>query len=118
MRLLCDANIGSRLAEGLSAAGHDVVRSIHVLGQAALDEDILALAVTDARFLLTCDSDFGELVFGHGKQAPVGIVYIRFEPEDVNDIIPRVLSVLQSDNIAGHMAVIGKAGDRMTLLPK
>ena len=117
MRLLCDANLGSRIANALTAAGFDVVRSIHVLGQAASDEEVLALAVSDERILLTCDSDFGELVFGLGKKSPTATVYVRFEPQEVNEIIPRLLAVLELPNIAGHMVVIGNAGDRMTALP-
>ena len=106
------------MAEALTAAGHDVVRSIHVLGPAAPDEEVLAHAVSDARILLTCDRDFGALVFQKGEAAPPGIIYIRFEPQDVEDIIPRVLDVLERFEIAGHLIVIGDAGDRSTGLPK
>jgi len=115
--VLCDANLGTRLANAMAAAGHDVTRSIHTLGQAATDEAVLAHAVREMRFLITCDSDFGELVFLKGHAPPPGIIYVRFEPQDVNDIVSRVLAVLQAPNIEGHMVVIGNAGNRMTLFP-
>ena len=118
MRLLCDANIGSRLAKAFAAAGHDVVRSIHALSQGAADEDILALAVAEKRVLITCDSDFGELVFLKRQNPPPAVIYVQFEPADVKDIVPRVLPLLVNEDIVGHMVVIGEKADRMTAFPK
>lgn len=117
MRLLCDANLGSRIAGALAEAGYDVVRSIHALGHSAPDDDILALAVSDDRILLTCDSDFGELVFLQGKTAPPGILYVRFEPQTVEEILPRIYEALRSDRLSGNMVVIGNSGDRFTAFP-
>ncbi len=117
MKVLCDANIGSRFARILADAGHDVARSIHHLPHNAPDTDVLALAVRDARILVTCDSDFGGLVFLDGELAPPAIIYVRFEPEDVEQIAPRVLAALQREGIDGHIVVIGENADRMTKLP-
>ena len=118
MRLLCDANLGSRIALALASSGYDVVRSIHVLGQAAPDDEILAFAVAQGRVLLTCDSDFGELVFLKGKTPPPGILYVRFEPQSVDDIVPRIVAALNSGRVEGNMIVIGDAGDRVTTFPR
>ena len=100
------------------AAGFDTTRSIHALGAAAPDERVLAHAVAEERIRLTCDSDFGELVFLNGHRAPPGIIYVRFEPQDVADIIPRLLAVLTEDFPFHHMVVIGDSGDRSTPFPK
>jgi len=81
LRLLCDANLGTRLSEALVAAGYDVVGSIHVLGAAAPDENVLSYAVKEERFLLTCDRDFGKLVYQDRRASPPGINSIRFEPQ-------------------------------------
>lgn len=118
MRLICDANIGSRLANAFTAAGHDVVRSIHVLSQSAADADILALAVFEQRVLVTCDSDFGELIFLQQQAPPPAVIYVQFEPADVTDIVPRILPFLIREDIVGHMVVIGRTADRMTAFPK
>ena len=91
MKLLCDANLGRRLAQKLAEAGHDVVRSIHRIRHDARDEQVLALAAFEDRILITCDSDFGELVFLAGEPPPPAIIYVRFEPDDVEDIAPRIL---------------------------
>jgi predicted nuclease of predicted toxin-antitoxin system len=106
------------MAEALVAAGYDVVRSIHVLGAAAPDEEVLAYALEDDRYLVTCDRDFGKLVFQDRKEPPPGIIYIRFEPQDVEEIVPRVLAVLKSPDLSGNLVVIGDGGDRLTELPR
>ncbi|MFX8207331.1 DUF5615 family PIN-like protein, partial [Acinetobacter baumannii] len=84
MRFLCDHNIGSVISRALIAAGHDVERAVHVMPDAS-DAAILAHAVETDRILVTCDRDFGELVFKHGRPPPPAIIYIRFEPQQVED---------------------------------
>ncbi|HMC92531.1 MAG TPA: DUF5615 family PIN-like protein [Allosphingosinicella sp.] len=117
MRFLCDANIGSTLAQALLAQGHDVV-------QAALafrddrDEAILERARAEQRILVTCDRDFGELVFGRSVLPPPAIIYIRFEPPDVADIIPRLLAVLEPEALQDHLTVIGDTADRRRQFPR
>jgi len=77
----------------------------------------MAYAVANDRVLVTCDSDFGELVFLEGQKPPPAIIYIRFEPEDVADIVPRLLPLLDFTMLRGHMTVIGDRRDRRTPFP-
>ncbi|HEV2748702.1 MAG TPA: DUF5615 family PIN-like protein [Allosphingosinicella sp.] len=117
MKLICYANIGSRIARALAAEGHDVVRAIHVTPDAD-DREVLAYAVANARVLVTCDRDFGELIFQRGAPPPPAIIYVRFEPEDVADIIPRIIRLLDFDRLNGHMTVVGDEHDRRTPFPQ
>ena len=73
MRVLCDHNIGSIIAKALAAEGHDVARAVHVVPRAS-DEVVLQYAVDHDRVLITCDRDFGELVFKRGQSAPPAII--------------------------------------------
>ncbi len=116
MRLICDHNIGSLIARALADQRHDVVRAIHVTPDAD-DPIVLAYAVAERRILVTCDSDFGELVFLKGASAPPAIIYIRFEPPDVADIVPRLLPLLDFDTLRDHITVIGDRRDRRTPFP-
>lgn len=116
MKFLCDANIGSIIAHALAGEGHDVVRAIHVLPHAD-DRVVLAYAVEHDRILVTCDSDFGEHVFLRGCAPRPAIIYVRFEPEHVADIIPRLLAVLDFEALRDHMTVIGERRDRRTPFP-
>lgn len=117
MRFVCDANVGSVIARALAADGHDVVRAIHVLPDKG-DGDVLAWAVANDRILVTCDRDFGELVFLHGATPPPAIIYIRFEPPEVAEIVPRLLAILDFDALRDHMTVIGDLRDRRSPFPK
>ena len=79
---------------------------------------MLALAVAERRVLVTCDRDFGELIFLHHADQPPAIIYIRFEPADVADILPRLMPLLDFDRLENHMTVIGIEHDRHVRFPK
>lgn len=101
----------------LEESGHEVARAALIL-RGASDESVLEHAVTEKRVLLTCDRDFGELVFNHGQTPPPAIIYVRFDPPDVGEIVPRILAAIESGNILGNMTVIGEKQDRRTPLPR
>ena len=117
MRFLCDNNIGSIIARALAAQGHDVDRAIYAVPGAA-DDVVMAQAVATDRILVTCDRDFGELVFRFGQTPPPAIIYIRFEPQGVVDILPRLFAVLDFERLEHHITVIGDEGDRRTAFPR
>lgn len=59
MKLLVDAQLPPRLARELSAAGHDVMHSLDLpRGNQTPDEDLIAVAMSEGRALVTKDSDF------------------------------------------------------------
>ena len=62
MKFLVDRCAGSRLAEWLSANGHDVVES-RSLGPDPGDLALLQHAAGERRILVTIDTDFGTLIF-------------------------------------------------------
>jgi predicted nuclease of predicted toxin-antitoxin system len=63
VKFLLDEGIPFRLAAFLAGEGHDIVECGRDLPQALNDRDILAIAVREARILVTNDKDFGDLVF-------------------------------------------------------
>jgi predicted nuclease of predicted toxin-antitoxin system len=117
LRFLCDNNIGSTIARALTAEGHEVERAIYAV-PGAEDSLVMEYAVVNDCVLVTCDRDFGELVFRYGKRPPPAIVYIRFEPQNVVDILPRLFAVLDFTRLEHHITVIGDEGDRRTAFPR
>jgi predicted nuclease of predicted toxin-antitoxin system len=49
--------------------GHDVLSALE-RNPNATDEELLTLALTEQRILITEDKDFGELIFAHGLPHP------------------------------------------------
>ena len=75
MKLLADENIESYIVAWLRDNGHDVLWVAEELS-ATSDEELLKLADSSSRVLLTNDLDFGELVFRQAF-ATYGVFLIR-----------------------------------------
>ena len=106
MKFLLDVNVGSTIAHALTKLGHNVIR-MALVDPTALDLDILERAVSEGRIIITYDSDFSELVYRYGGLQPPAIIYIRFEPENISDVLPRLLPLLDLAVLERHMTVIG-----------
>ncbi|HUY04492.1 MAG TPA: DUF5615 family PIN-like protein [Rhodocyclaceae bacterium] len=59
------------------------------------------------RWLLTFDSDFGDLVFFHGAPTPPAILYFRMHPIVVADVLSAARQAL-TEVPEGHMVVVGR----------
>ena len=92
MRLLADENMHPRVIQALRAAGHDVV-AVSEVARSAPDDDVLALADSEQRVLLTFDKDFGELVFLWGLNS-AGVILLRMPGAALSERITRLLRVL------------------------
>ena len=75
MRLLIDENISPIIGDALQAAGHDVPAAA-VACPGALDEELVALAIAEARIVVSEDKDFGNLAFQRGLRPP-GLILVR-----------------------------------------
>jgi predicted nuclease of predicted toxin-antitoxin system len=79
MRVLANENIPLASVVSLRQAGHDVL-SVTEFSPGISDKEVLRLAHSQARVILTFDRDYGELVFRHRLPVPAGVVYLRFSP--------------------------------------
>lgn len=77
MRFLADANVGRAVVAMIRSLGHDC-RDGTTLPARMADAEVLQLAATEGRILVTSDKDFGELVFRLGVVTP-GVVLIRIQ---------------------------------------
>lgn len=75
MRLLADENVDRAVVEWLRSRPLDVAW-IAELDPGASDQSVGALAILEARVLITFDRDFGEMVFRHGLRLP-GVLFAR-----------------------------------------
>lgn len=115
-RLLLDENFPRSAASLLRNAGHDV-QTVRESAPGISDLDVLALARREQRWLVTFDSDFGDLVFRQGELAGPGVVYLRMDPIVPADAAALTLAALQDDT-QGWFVVATPEGLRRRALPR
>lgn len=75
---LADEHISVDSVRLLREAGHDVV-SVGDDYPSLLDSSILQLANDEGRIIITCDSDFGELIYRRELECRTGVIFLRLE---------------------------------------
>lgn len=83
MKFIADENLGIQVPKYLQNLGFDIV-SVTEVAQGKPDADILALANTAGRVLITLDKDFGELVYRE-KLIHTGVLLLRLKDESVEN---------------------------------
>jgi predicted nuclease of predicted toxin-antitoxin system len=112
VRWLAVECVAAPLVTSLRADGQDV---LYVAETAAglSDTEVLALALSETRLLLTEDKDFGDLVFRRARAVP-GIVLVRIAPENSVLKIQRLQAAIErrGEGLFGRYTVIeGDAPD-------
>lgn len=92
MKFLVDENLGSSISKWLRKQGYDVV-CIGTDYSGIDDMDVLKKAYEENRILITCDTDFGKLVF-KDQQTHSGIVLLRMADMDFDKILSFLVKVL------------------------
>jgi predicted nuclease of predicted toxin-antitoxin system len=113
MRFLVDESTGRAIARWLDAAGHDTVYVGEQIPQAD-DDQVIELARTEARVLITNDKDFGEKVF-RGSRGHAGILLLRLADERGPNKIQVVRTVVElfGPRLAGNFVVATEHGIRI-----
>lgn len=111
MRLLADENFPGPEIAALAEDGHDIL-SVARSHAGADDAGVLALAIEEERWLLTFDSDFGDLVFLRHHPAPPAILLFRLYPIIIADVLAAARRAL-NEVTAGHFAVVGREATRL-----
>ncbi len=88
MNFLADESCDFTVVRALRDEGHEVI-DVAEISPAADDEDIIGLAYSEAKILLTEDKDFGRLVYAQAHPSS-GVVLIRF-PSNIRSILPKVI---------------------------
>jgi predicted nuclease of predicted toxin-antitoxin system len=117
IRFLADENFPLDAVSALRAAQHDV-RWIRDSTPGIQDAEVLALAMTEHRILLTFDKDFGELAFHAGLPASCGVILFRASAPSAAELAQIVVHALASrDDWPGFFSVIDNRRIRMRALP-
>lgn len=75
MRLIADESCDFGIVRGLRSVGHDVI-SIAETQPGIEDHQVIQLARSERRLLVTKDNDFGHIVFSAATE-PSGVLHIR-----------------------------------------
>src|SRR5260370_29963553 len=78
MKFLFDESVELRLSQNLKAQGHDVKTIVTDYTSSIEDAEVLKIARSEQRILITNDKDFGELVF-RDQHAHTGVILSRFK---------------------------------------
>jgi predicted nuclease of predicted toxin-antitoxin system len=117
MRLCANENLPEDCIVRLRQDGHDVLW-IREASPGSPDTGVLARAQQENRLLVTCDKDFGELVFKAGAQASPGVILFRIPQPSAAAVAAKVSAVLSSrTDWAGQFSVVEEFGVRMRPLP-
>ena len=117
MRLLANENFPKEAVEALRRQGHDV-KWVRTDCPGISDRQVLSLAQSENRLLLTFDKDFGELAFRAGLPATTGVILFRIPPKFPAFIAQVAVAALdERTDWEGHFSVIEQDRIRMTPLP-
>ena len=105
MKFLVDAGVGSKVEVWLKKNGYDV-KAIREIDIGAKDADILRLAASDERMVITMDKDFGELVY-NSEITHTGVLILRLEDATGEEKVRVVREILTnySDKIEKRFCV-------------
>lgn len=119
MRFLADMGLSQSTVKWLREQGHDAVHVRERQMHCAADEEIVGMARTEARIVLTCDLDFGDIMAVNREKLPSVLIFrlASSVPQNVNR---RLEQVLQESYIAlseGAIVIVEDARHRVRFLP-
>ena len=119
MRFLLDECLSARLSVLLNDAGHDAIHvgDLGLLG--ATDGDVLQAALTEARVLVSADTDFGELLATGQALGPSFVLFRRSRrvAEEQIAVLLANLADVEDDLQAGAVVVLAEDRIRVRRLP-
>jgi predicted nuclease of predicted toxin-antitoxin system len=117
LRFLADESCDFGVVVALRAAGHDVSAIVETHPGTA-DAQVLAIARSESRLLLTEDKDFGVLAYAGGHQT-AGVILIRFPGNARSSLGQAVVNVVAEfgDRLSTAFVVIEPGRARLSRAP-
>lgn len=116
-RFLANENFLQPSVTVLRQRGYDVFAVAEVL-KGLSDQNVLALACRDERWILTFDRDYRDLIDRMGLPTPPAVIYLQLascRPEDPRCVLVDLMT--QAGLLAGHFVVVEEQGLRKRPLP-
>jgi predicted nuclease of predicted toxin-antitoxin system len=114
MKLLTDQDVYAATVQFLRGLGHDVATAAELGMSQAADTELLRVAHTDGRLLVTRDRDYGGLVFRQALEA--GVLYLRVLPSTLQAVhveLGRVLELYREEELQGTFVVVEPGRHRL-----
>ena len=93
LKFLIDVGVGKKSRNGLKMRGYDI-KNVRDINPRMLDREILKIAVSEKRMVITMDKDFGELVYNSGL-LHAGVLLLRLEDAKSNEKVKIVENILE-----------------------
>ncbi|MEO8168110.1 MAG: DUF5615 family PIN-like protein [bacterium] len=119
MKCLLDMPVSPSLVDVLRKFGHDGVHAYHIGHGRTADSDLLELARSEQRVVITADLDFPRILFLTAASGP-GVILFRggsYSDKEMCELLERVLSEVTEDAIRSSVCVVDKRHIRVTALP-
>ena len=113
MKLLANENFPYKSIYYLKEKGFDVL-SIGMDNPSILDSEIMKIAMTEERVIVTFDRDYGELIFRHNYKPEKGVIYLRldnYRPDEPGIIVEEIINNKEID-LTSALTVVSKNGIR------
>ena len=94
MKFLLNENVSKAVSFALAQMGYEAVMSRDYLGKGITDREMLDKAVKEGWIIITCDTDFGYLVYKQGLDR-VGVVLLRLKDQRPENQVKVVKSALE-----------------------
>ncbi|OGL45338.1 MAG: hypothetical protein A2149_00725 [Candidatus Schekmanbacteria bacterium RBG_16_38_11] len=98
LRFLVDVGVSKKVEKWLQNHGYDI-KSVRDIDPRMLDKEILKIAVSEKRMLITMDKGFGELVY-NSRLSHGGVLLLRLEDAKSDDKVEIVKNILEKHSDA------------------
>jgi predicted nuclease of predicted toxin-antitoxin system len=82
LKFLVDVGVGKKVEQWLQRGRYDI-KAVRDINPKMDDREILGIAVSEGRMVITMDKDFGELVYNSGFQH-AGVLLLRLNHETLS----------------------------------